>query len=412
MADASRSTAADHGRQSGVLLSILSTVAFTFIAYLTIGLSLAVLPGFVHNNLGLSAMLAGLAISVQYVATLVSRPNVGRMADAKGPKRTVMTGLTLCAISGALLLLGALAVHWPWLSLGLIFVARLALGCAESCVGTGAITWGMGQVGHHHTARVISWNGVATYGALAAGAPLGVVIVHHLGFAAIGAVSLLLPLAVLPLARLKRATTIEAEERSPFRTVAARVIPYGIGLALGSIGFGCIATFITLFYAAHGWENAALALTVFGVVFVGVRFVFGRTINWLGGYRVAMASLAIEAIGLITMCLAVDARMATLGAAIAGLGFSLVFPALGVEAVHRVAAHSRGSALGVYSVFMDVAMALTGPFGGWIASGMGYNAVYGLAAVAAVAAVILALVLQAQAAREIASGAAMVPADP
>jgi predicted MFS family arabinose efflux permease len=147
-------------------------------------------------------------------------------------------------------------------------------------------------------------------------------------------------------------------------------------------------------------------------VFVGVRFVFGRTINWLGGYRVAMASLAIEAIGLITMCLAVDARMATLGAAIAGLGFSLVFPALGVEAVHRVAAHSRGSALGVYSVFMDVAMALTGPFGGWIASGMGYNAVYGLAAVAAVAAVILALVLQAQAAREIASGAAMVPADP
>jgi MFS family permease len=412
MADASRSTAADHGRQSGVLLSILSTVAFTFIAYLTIGLSLAVLPGFVHNNLGLSAMLAGLAISVQYVATLVSRPNVGRMADAKGPKRTVMTGLTLCAISGALLLLGALSAHWPWLSLGLIFVARLALGCAESCVGTGAITWGMGQVGHQHTARVISWNGVATYGALAAGAPLGVVIVHHFGFATIGAVSLLLPLAVLPLARLKRATTVEAEERSPFRTVAARVIPYGIGLALGSIGFGCIATFITLFYAAHGWENAALALTVFGVVFVGVRFVFGRTINWLGGYRVAMASLAIEAMGLITMCLAVDARMATLGAAIAGLGFSLVFPALGVEAVHRVAAHSRGSALGVYSVFMDVAMALTGPFGGWIASGMGYNAVYGLAAVAAVAAVILALVLQAQATRETIASAAAVPADP
>jgi acyl dehydratase len=49
---------------------------------------------------------------------------------------------------------------------------------------------------------------------------------------------------------------------------------------------------------------------------------------------------------------------------------------------------------------MDVAMAVTGPFGGWIASGMGYNAVYGLAAVAAIAAVMLALVLQAQAARE------------
>ena len=400
MADASHSPATREGRQPGVLLPILSTVAFTFMAYLTIGLSLAVLPGFVNTNLGLGAMLAGLAISMQYVATLLSRPHAGRMADGKGPKRTVMAGLALCAGSGALLLLAALAARAPWLSLGLIFMARLALGCAESCVGTGAIAWGMGQVGHRHTARVISWNGVATYGALAAGAPLGVLLDHQFGFAAIGMVSLLLPLAALPLAKRKRATVTAAGERAPFRAVAARVVPYGIGLALGSIGFGCIATFITLFYAAHGWANAALALTVFGVVFVGVRFIFARTIPALGGYRVAMVSLSVEAIGLIVLCLATSATMAGVGAAIAGLGFSLVFPALGVEAVHRVPAHSSGSALGVYAVFMDVAMALTGPLGGWIASGMGYNAIYGFAALAAMASVVLALVLQAGAVKE------------
>jgi MFS family permease len=399
MADASHSATLE-SRPSGVLPSILSTVAFTFVAYLTIGLSLAVLPGFVNTNLGFGAMLAGLAISIQYLATLISRPQAGRMADANGPKRTVMTGLAMCAASGVLLLIAALASHLPWLSLGLIFMARLALGCAESCVGTGAIAWGMGQVGHRHTARVISWNGVATYGALAAGAPLGVVIDHRYGFVAIGLVTLLLALAALPLARLKRATTVVAGERAPLRTVAARVVPYGIGLALGSIGFGCIATFITLFYAAHGWANAALALTVFGVVFVGVRFVFARTIPKLGGYRVAMASLSVEAIGLIVLCLANTATMAGVGAAIAGFGFSLVFPALGVEAVHRVPAHSSGAALGVYSVFMDVAMALTGPLGGWVAGGMGYNAIYGFAALAAMASVVLALVLQAQAMRE------------
>ena len=400
MADASHPSATQEGRHSGVLLSILSTVAFTFAAYLTIGLSLAVLPGFVNTNLGFGAMLAGLAISIQYVATLLSRPHAGRMADAKGPKRTVMTGLMMCAASGGLLLLAALATRVPWLSLCLIFIARLALGCAESCVGTGAIAWGMGQVGHRHTARVISWNGVATYGALAAGAPLGVLLDHHYGFAIIGTVTLLLALAALPLAQLKRATITVTGERASFRTVAARVVPYGIGLALGSIGFGCIATFITLFYAAHGWPNAALALTVFGVVFVGVRFIFARTIPTVGGYRVAMVSLSVEAIGLIVLCLAHTAVMAGTGAAIAGLGFSLVFPALGVEAVHRVPAHSSGSALGVYSVFMDVAMALTGPLGGWVAGGMGYNAIYGFAALAAMASVVLALVLQMQAMKE------------
>lgn len=397
MTDASCVSAVAESRRPGVLLPILSTVAFTFATYLTIGLSLAVLPGFVHSNLGFGAMLAGLAISVQYVATLISRPHAGRMADAQGPKRTVLTGLAMCAVSGALLLIGAITAYRPALSLGLILLARLALGCAESCVGTGSIAWGMGQVGHEHTARVISWNGVATYGALAAGAPLGVLLQRQFGFAAIGMLTLALMLAVLPLARLKRATVVAAGERVPFRTVATRVVPYGVGLALGSIGFGCIATFITLFYAARGWNGAALALSVFGVMFVGVRFVFGRTINWLGGYRVAMASLAIEAIGMLTLCLASDMHMAGVGAAVAGLGFSLVFPALGVEAVHRVAEHSRGSALGVFSVFLDVAMAVAGPIGGWIASGMSYGAIYGFAAVAAMLAIVLTLVLQKRA---------------
>lgn len=397
MTDAICAATAAENRRYGVLLSILSTVAFTFATYLTIGLSLAVLPGFVHNNLGYGAVLAGLAISMQYVATLVSRPHAGRMADALGPKRTVLTGLTMCAVSGALLLVGALAVGRPALSLGLILLARLALGCAESCVGTGAIAWGMGQVGHQHMAQVISWNGVATYGALAAGAPLGVMLLHSFGFAAIGATTLLLMLAALPLARLKHATTVAAGERSPLRIVAARVVPYGVGLALGSAGFGCIATFITLFYAARGWSDAALTLSVFGVMFVGARFVFGRSIGWLGGYRVAMVSFAIEAIGLVTLWLAGSMHMAAIGAAIAGLGFSLVFPALGVEAVQRVPAHSRGSALGLYSVFMDVAMAVTGPIGGWVAGGMGYDAIYAFAAIAAATAIVLTLVLQARA---------------
>jgi MFS family permease len=396
MADAS--SAAVAARAPAVMVSILSTVAFTFAVYLVIGLSLAVLPGFVHHNLKFGAMLAGLAISAQYVATLISRPQAGRMADTLGPKRTVLTGLLMAVLSGLFLLLGALAASIPTLSLGLIFVARLALGCAESCVGTGAIAWGMGQVGYQHTARVISWSGVATYSALAIGAPLGVLIERHAGFAAIGAITLLLMLAALPLARRKRATAVAAGNRVPFRTVAALVTPYGIGLALGSIGFGCIATFITLFYAAHGWSGAALSLSVFGLMFVSGRFVFSRCIGWFGGYVVAMAAFAVEAVGLTVLWLASDASLAGTGAAIAGLGFSLVFPSLGLEAVHRAPAHSRGSALGVFSVFLDVALAVTGPIGGWIAGSMGFNVIYAFAALAAALAVVLTWWLKARAA--------------
>ncbi|WP_329743056.1 MFS transporter [Dyella sp. A6] len=406
MSDSCSSTATLPQRRGAVIAPILGTVSFSFATYINIGLALAVLPGFVHHTLGYSATLAGLAISMQYLATLLSRPHVGRMTDSLGPKLTVLSGLVLCAVSGGLLLTGALLAKHAALSLGVILLSRLALGCAESCVGTGAITWGMGQVGHQHTARVISWNGVATYGGLAAGAPLGVLIAQRFGFDAIGATTVLLMLLALPLARRRPATAVAVGERSPFRAVAAHVVPYGMGLALGSIGFGCIATFITLFFAERGWAGAAGSLSVFGIMFVGSRFVFARSIPRLGGYRVAMISFVVEALGLLVLWLAGSALIAATGAALAGLGFSLVFPALGVEAVQRIPAHSRGAAIGVFSVFLDVAMAIAGPLGGWVSAGMGFAAIYAFAAVAALLAVALTWLLHVQAQRAPAGPAA------
>lgn len=53
-------------------------------------------------------------------------------------------------------------------------------------MGSGSIGWGIGRVGAEHTAKVISWNGIASYGALAIGAPLGVLMVKSLGLWSMG----------------------------------------------------------------------------------------------------------------------------------------------------------------------------------------------------------------------------------
>jgi len=75
---------------SGVRLNlrIISVVIFNFASYFIIGLPLAVLPGYVHDVMGFSAFWAGLVISLQYFATLLSRPHAGRYADSLGPKRS------------------------------------------------------------------------------------------------------------------------------------------------------------------------------------------------------------------------------------------------------------------------------------------------------------------------------------
>src|SRR3954471_5994226 len=122
------------GRRFAVTARILSSVVFSFVCYLCIGIPLAVLPGFAHLDLGYSTIVAGLAISAQYLATLLSRPHAGRMADAMGPKRTVIAGLVVLVVSGVFLACAGLAQASAGLSMALVILSRLGLGFAESWV--------------------------------------------------------------------------------------------------------------------------------------------------------------------------------------------------------------------------------------------------------------------------------------
>ncbi len=396
-----------HSAPDGAQLSAFALTArivaiafFTFICYLAIGLPLAVLPGYVHGQLGYGSVLAGLAISVQYAATLLSRSHAGRMADTVGPKQTAVVGMAACAVSGVFLLLAYAFERSAWLSLSAIIASRLALGFGESWVGTGAATWAIARVGPLHTARVISWNGICTYGGLALGAPLGVYLEREWSMGALGGAVLLLGLAGLGLALARKAVAVVGGHRMAFKSVVLRVFPHGMALGLGSVGFGTLAAFVALYYASRSWEGAAHALSAFGCAFIGVRLLFAGTITRYGGFRVAQVSFLVEAAGLALLWLAPSTGLALMGAALTGCGFALVFPAIGVEAVARVPAGSRGAALGAYSAFLDLALGVTGPVAGYISGGFGYPAIFLSAALAVLVGFGIATGLYRHAARQ------------
>ncbi|WP_421550952.1 MFS transporter [Kluyvera intermedia] len=385
-------SAADaEGQLSGLRLNlrIVSVVIFNFASYLTIGLPLAVLPGYVHDVMGFSAFWAGLVISLQYFATLLSRPHAGRYADQLGPKKIVVFGLCGCFLSGLGYLLASLGGDWPLISLVLLCLGRVILGIGQSFAGTGSTLWGVGVVGAPHIGRVISWNGIVTYGAMALGAPLGVLCYSYLGLQGL-ALAIMAVAAVAILAALPR-DEVKAAKGKPmsFRAVLGRVWPYGMALALSSAGFGVIATFITLFYDAKGWDGAAFALTLFSCAFVGTRLLFPNGINRLGGLNVAMICFSVEILGLLLVGFATMPLLAKIGTFLAGAGFSLVFPALGVVAVKAVPQQNQGAALATYTVFMDLSLGITGPLAGLMMAYMGVSTIY----IAAAGLVALALLL-------------------
>jgi MFS family permease len=355
---------------------IAGYVYFTFICYVSIGLPLAVLPPFVHLGMGYSAVLAGLAISIQYIATLASRPWAGRISDHMGAKVSVLWGMACCTISGAFLVGASALRDVHWFSFAVLIVSRLVLGVGESLGSTGATLWGITSAGQEHTAKVIGLNGVSTYGGMALAAPLGVVLDQQWGLASIGVLTILIGAVSFAMAWHKDPVPVQPGEHWPFRQVLGRVAPHGMGLALGGVSYSVLATFVTLFYAQRHWSGAALCLTAFGVAFVAARVFFIRTISRFGGFHVAIASLLVEGVGMVLLWQANSPWMALAGAAVGGLGLSLVFPAIGVEAVKRVPEFNRGTALGVYTAFADVSFFLVGPIAGAIIGFFGYASVF------------------------------------
>jgi MFS family permease len=158
---------------------------------------------------------------------------------------------------------------------------------------------------------------------------------------------------------------------------------------LQGVGLAGLTAFASLYFAARGWGHAGLVMTAFGIGFIFVRLVLGHLPDKIGGYRVARWSLAIEAIGQLLIWSASHELAALGGALVTGCGCALIFPALGVEALKRVLPANRGSAMGAFVAFLDIAYGVAGPAAGLVAGLFGYASVYLLGAATAVLGAVL-----------------------
>lgn len=167
-------TTASH--PSSVFLTLLSITLTVFLAFLTIGMQMPVLPLHLHETLGVSTLVIGVVIGLQFIVALLSRPWAGNLADLRGAKRAVIVGCLFAAGSGLAYLVSLAFAATPARSVWIVVLGRTLLALGESLVVTGALGWSLGLVGPQNAGKVMAWVGIAIYAAYALGAPLGVAI--------------------------------------------------------------------------------------------------------------------------------------------------------------------------------------------------------------------------------------------
>lgn len=359
-------------RETGAPAGRLWAAVFT--GYVSFGIGFQVLPATADERFPSSAWAVGAAVTVGSLAAAAARPLAGRRADRVNARAVTFLGATLATVGATAQLLAP--------ELELMVFGRLLVGAGEGALFTGAIAWVLHEASERGRGQLVGHFGLSLWLGYAAGPPLGAGLVSVWGVAAAWGAAL--ALCGLSLAVVMR-TPREVRLARPGPT--APLIARGVGrpaLALGlmAFGYGTIAGFLVLRMTGEQIAGAGVALGIFGIAFVTVRFAGSALVD---RYRppVLMALLAlVQALGLGLVALGDRPATVLAGVALAGAGASLVYPLVVTAALHLVPARRRGSAVGTLTSSWDLGLAAAGPLGGALAGPLGLSAPFILAAAA------------------------------
>ncbi|MFI1194552.1 MFS transporter [Micromonospora sp. NPDC020750] len=355
-----------------------------FAGYLGLTAVLPVLPGFLRDRHDAGDLVVGLVVTVTAVTALLVRPVAGALADRYG-HRTVM-------LTGALVVAGGGLLYFLPLSVPVLVAVRLLLGAGEAALFTAGAVWTVALAPHHRRGQLIGLYGMSMWGGISAGTFLGATL-QQISFTAVWALAAAAPLLAAALVAM-----VPVQPRDPAAAPAKgggglllrpALLP-GTALALGAAGYAGLAAFIVLHLDARGIGSGVVVLSCFSAVYALTRLVIGHLPDKLGPRRVAAWSAAGEAVGLVIIAVAPNLPVAVAGGVITGVGFSLLHPSLALMVMNRAEPTRQGAAIGAYTSFWDLGLAVWGPVTGLVAATLDYPAVFGVGAVCAVAAAVLA----------------------
>jgi MFS family permease len=374
-------------RLSTAQAAFVGIFVVTGLGLLSVGATLPVLPRYVVGPLDGGDLEVGIVTGAFAITGLACRPLAGHLADRRGRKRVVIMGALATSISGLLLFVPA---GVP----GLI-VSRLFLGAGEGAVYTAGSAWIVDLAPPNRRGRIIGLYGLAIWGGLALGPPLGELILHASSFEMVWALATAAPLlGALIAIRIPERFVPRGDLEHERRLLAHEALRPGLGLSLAIVGYAAMAAFVVLHLDQREIGHGAAVFASFAVTVVASRVLLGWLPDRFGPVPCAIGAGIVEASGLIMIAGAHSIAAAMLGAVAMGAGFSLLFPSFALLVVNRVPIERRGVAMGTYTAFFDLGMGIGGPLTGAAAALGGYSAAFALAAACALSTVVVALSLR------------------
>ena len=319
------------------------TCLATFFFYLSFYLILPVMPLYVAGMGGTSTQL-GLIIGLFAFMAMILRPPAGWIIDTRGSFLVLLVGMAIFFLSS----LGYVLAR----SVEAVLALRLFHGTGMGLFPTAATVVVAELAPITRRGEAMGWFGIANSVGMVFGPVAGTAVAARMGFSVLfvlaAGVALLGLLCVGMLPRVGRPSgNMSTRPRLQDFFSPAAVLPSVILLFL-YVPYGAMVAFIPIIATQRGLTNAGIFYTVFAVAVLLVRARAGRLSDQKGRAAVILPGMLVASVAFATLGLTSGTIGVLASAAIYGIAFGAVQPALLALTADRVPAEERGKAMGTF----------------------------------------------------------------
>ena len=319
------------------------TCLATFFFYLSFYLILPVMPLYV-SAMGGTSFQIGLIIGLFSFMAMVLRPPAGWIIDTRGCRAVLLAGMTI-------FLLASLGYVITPTVTG-VLVLRLFHGVGMGLFPTAATVVVAQVAPPARRGEAMGWFGIANSVGLIIGPTAGTAVASQMGFPALflvaGGVASLGLLCILLLPPIGRPPS---KSGRPLRLQdffsRAAILPSVLLLFL-YVPYGAMVAFIPIVAGRRGLANPGTFYTIYALAVLLVRGKAGQLSDQRGRAAVILPGMLVASIAFAVLGVTSGPFGVLVGAAVYGVGFGAVQPALMALTADRVPLEERGKAMGTF----------------------------------------------------------------
>ncbi len=329
--------------------------------------------------LGASAVLVGTISGLYFGVACAARPISGPTITMVNKKKLMIWVYAAGVLTNLIYAVAG--------SVGVFILARIIHGLQFAFVGSLGLTIASDSVPREKLGSAVGLYGAAVALAMALGPGLGIALRDWAtarwdaagGYTAVFLLAaFFMLLAVIPTVLLPDPGRPERGSLGAWykNIVAKEALLPTVMMGLISMSSTMFNVYMVPYAETLGIPNIAIFFTVYALVLLAARPIFGRLADRVSMEKVLVPSLIVFALSYVAVALGRSLAMMLVGAALAAIGYGAANPSIQTLCIRTVEPERRGVASNTQFFGMDLGYFLGPALGGFIVAGSGYSVMY------------------------------------